>query len=188
MSKSSSPLLADQSMTLVAAMGRQREIGLRGAMPWHLPRDLQHFKQLTMGHTVLMGRKTWEALPFALPGRCNIVITRQSDYQPQQHTPLRGETVLLAHSLAEACERAGTGVLMVIGGAQLYALCLPWADALELTLIETTTEADTWFPAWDENEWREVSRLTHVADDNNPYDLHFVRLERRVVLPAARSG
>ncbi len=169
-------------MTLVAAMGARREIGYQGKMPWHLPRDLQHFKALTLEHAVLMGRKTWEALPFALPQRRNIVITRQTDYN------LAGSAAELAHSLPEACRKAGPGELMIIGGAQLYMACLAWASVLELTLIELTTQADTWFPEWDPLEWREVSRRRHAADQNNAYAMSFVRLQRQTVFPATLTG
>ncbi len=172
-------------MTLVAAMGSNREIGYRGNMPWHLPRDLQHFKALTMGHPVLMGRKTWEALPFALPGRRNIVITRQADY------PLKsaaGADVHLAGSLPEACAIAGADELMIIGGAQLYTACLPWASVLELTLIEASPQADTWFPEWHLSEWQEVSRIEHPADEDNAFAMSFVRFQRLPVSQSAITG
>lgn len=167
-------------MTLIAAMGRNREIGYQGQMPWHLPRDLKHFKAITLGHTVLMGRKTWEALPFALPGRRNVVITRQSDYQSAAKP---GADVHIAHSLGSACQLAGDGELMIIGGAQLYSACLVWASVLELTLIDTETNADTWFPDWRQHgmRWQEVSREHHPADERNVYAMGFVRLERLVV-------
>lgn len=174
-------------MTLIAAMGRDREIGYQGQMPWHLPRDLKHFKAITLGHTVLMGRKTWEALPFALPGRRNVIITRQHDYRPQ----VKPEAdVHIAHSVEMACELAGNGEIMIIGGAQLYSICLPWASVLELTLIDVNTLADTWFPDWNLGgvKWTEISREQHPTDENNAYAMTFVRLQRLVVSETAISG
>lgn len=162
-------------MTLIAAMGRNREIGYQGKMPWHLPKDLKHFRDLTMGHAILMGRKTWEALPGALPGRRNIVITRQHDYCIEPSTTV---DVKVVHSLTAACELAGTGVLMVMGGAQLYSLCMPWANIMELTMIDAAPQADTWFPAWSPQEWVEVSTTRFSADERNRFDLRFDRWRR----------
>ena len=123
-------------------MGRNRAIGLAGRMPWHLPAELQHFKKATMGKSIIMGRKTWQAIGRPLPGRQNIVISRSP--------ALLARDVELVGSLDEAMEIAQSEEIMVIGGGQLYALALPLAQRMILTLIEIEPEADTWFPAWDE--------------------------------------
>jgi len=122
-----------------------------------------------------MGRKTWEALPFALPGRRNIVITRQLDY-PLTHT--NNADVMVANSLSAACAMADALQLMIIGGAQLYSACLAWASVMELSLIDHACKADTWFPQWDLDDWHEVARQDHLADQNNAYAMSFVRFHR----------
>jgi dihydrofolate reductase len=164
-------LVAEQSLCLVAAMDRERAIGWRGGMPWHLPADLQHFKAITHGHAVVMGRRTWESLPAALPGRHNIVLSSRLDYAA------RGADV--CNSLQSALAMAGNGTIMIIGGAQLYRLCLPHASSMELTLLDTTLEqADTWFPPWDEADWDMLAQHHRPADAGNAYAMTFVSLQR----------
>lgn len=165
-------LAADQSLCLVAAMDEQRAIGWRGGMPWHLPADLQHFKALTQGHAVLMGRRTWESLPGALPGRHNIVLSSRREYAAH------GADVCA--SLQAALALAGAGTIMVIGGAQLYRLCLPHARRMELTLLATSLEqADTWFPQWDPADWDMQSQQQRPADAANAYAMTFISLQRK---------
>lgn len=165
-------LLPGQTLCLVAAMDRQRAIGWRGGMPWHLPADLQHFKSVTHGHAVLMGRRTWESLPGALPGRHNIVLSSRLDYAAP------GADVCA--TLGAALALAGAGTIMVIGGAQLYRRCLPQAQRMELTLLDTTLEqADTWFPAWTESDWDILSQQQRPADAGNAYAMTFVSLQRQ---------
>lgn len=148
-----------RTITLVAAMGRNRAIGLAGRMPWHLPAELQHFKRVTLGKSIVMGRKTWQAIGRPLPGRQNIVISRNPTFLA------RG--VELAGSLDEAMEIADSDEIMVIGGGQLYALALPLAQRMVLTLIDIEPAADTWFPQWQEREWRATrEEFFPVADDN----------------------
>jgi dihydrofolate reductase len=149
----------NKPVTLIAAMGRNRAIGLDGRMPWHLPAELQHFKQATMGKTIVMGRKTWQAIGRPLPGRQNVVISRDSAF-----TAAGAE---LAGSLAEAVEMATADEVMVIGGGQIYAMALPLAQRMILTIIDIEPPADTWFPDWDERHWAQTSeRLFPVAQDN----------------------
>lgn len=156
------------SVTLVVAMGRNRVIGHDGGMPWHLPADLAHFKSVTMGKPIIMGRRTYESIGRALPGRENVVITRNAAFEAE------GCTVV--HSLEEAlAEREGE--LMVIGGGQLYREALPLATRIHLTEIDAAPEGDTTFPALGE-AWREVSREQRPADDANAHDLTFVELVR----------
>jgi dihydrofolate reductase len=143
-------------ITLLAAVARNGVIGIDNRLPWHLPADLKHFKALTLGHTVIMGRKTWESLPAKfrpLPGRRNIVVTRDPSY--------RAEGAVVAQSLPAAIAAAGNDEAFVIGGAELYAAALPLADRLQLTEIDAAFEGDTWFPAIDPDHWRETSREAH---------------------------
>jgi len=152
-------------LILIAAVARNGIIGKDGGMPWHLPADLQHFKRLTLGHPILMGRRTWESLCRPLPERRNIVISRQTDWHADgaEH----------ATSLPEALQRvSGEALAYVIGGAQLYADALPLADALELTEIDHDVDGDTRFPDWDRSRFVETARQTHTAPEGWAY--HFV--------------
>lgn len=160
-------------ITLIAAVARNGVIGSANALPWHLPEDLKHFRQLTTGHAVVMGRKTWESLPAKfrpLPGRLNIVVTRNAGYVAP------GATVVTS---LEAAHKVGAGgtALFVIGGAELYAHALPLAQRLELTEIDAEFAGDAYFPAVDRSQWREVARETGVGADGLRYA--FVRYERR---------
>ncbi len=160
-----------KTITLIAAMARNRAIGLAGAMPWHLPGELGHFKETTMGKPIVMGRKTWESIGRALPGRQNIVVTRNHEY--------RAEGCLVVQSLPLAIERAEGDEIMVIGGGQLYRQALPMADRMVLTLVDCAPAADTWFPEWNENEWSEVSQRIQPIDDKNELAYQVVELIRR---------
>jgi dihydrofolate reductase len=159
-------------LSLVVAMAENRVIGHENRLPWHLPADLQHFKAITLGKPVLMGRKTWESIGRPLPGRTNIVITRDAGYV--------AEGCVVAHTLEEAVRAAGEAAeVMVIGGAQLYRQALPLADTLYLTLVHAEIQGDTRFPAWQPGEWRETARSDHAADDSNPHAYSFITLERQ---------
>ena len=141
------------TLTLIAAVARNGVIGRDNRLPWHLPADLKHFKALTTGHAVIMGRKTWESLPEKfrpLPGRQNIVVTRKAGYAAA------GANVVT--SLADAVAAAGGSDAVVIGGAELYVAALPLADRLQLTEIDADYEGDTWFPPRDPRQWRETAR------------------------------
>jgi len=141
------------TITLLAAVGANLVIGRDGAMPWHLPDDLAHFKATTMGHTMVMGRRTYDAIGRALPGRRTIVITGQPDW----HAP----SVEVAHSLAEALALAGPTDVFVVGGGQVYMEAMPFADQMILTEIEQSPEGDAFFPAIDPEHWLETSREAH---------------------------
>ena len=148
---------------LVAALARNGVIGAQGKLPWHLPEDLQHFKKLTLGHPVLMGRRTWESLGRPLPGRENIVVTRRAGYQAA------------GASIAGSVEAAialctGEPVAFVIGGAQLYAAALPLADGLVLTEIDRDYAGDTRFPGWDRGRWQATQREAHTSKDGVPFE------------------
>ena len=162
-------------LTLIAAVARNGVIGIDNRLPWHLPADLKHFKALTLGHAVIMGRKTWESLPAQfrpLPGRRNIVVSRDAGYRAE------GAVVVLSlpAALAAAGEGEGDGEAFLIGGAQLYATALPLADRLQLTEIDASFEGDTCFPTIDPGLWREVARQAQRGDEG--FDYAFVTYER----------
>jgi dihydrofolate reductase len=159
-----------KQITLIAAMGKNREIGLEGRMPWHLPAELQHFKRTTMGKAILMGRKTWQAIGRPLPGRQNIVITRNPEFQ--------AEGADVSTSLADALELSRNEETMVIGGGQLYALALPLAQRMVLTMIDIEPRADTWFPEWNEDHWQRSEVRRFEADSENALAYKIVELTR----------
>jgi len=148
---------------LVAAVAANGVIGRKGQLPWRLPEDLKHFKRLTLGHPVIMGRRTWESLGRALPGRDNIVVTRTAGYE--------APGAAVASSLEAALALcAGESVVFVIGGRQLFAESLPVAAGLVLTEIYRDYEGDTWFPQYDRSRWRETQRERHTAADGTKFD------------------
>lgn len=159
-------------VSLVVAAGLDDGIGKDGRMPWHLPADLKHFKHLTLGKPVIMGRKTLESIGRPLPERRNLVITRDRVFGPPG--------VETCRSLEEALERAeGSREVMVIGGGEIYRLALDRADRVYLTRVHVQTDADTFFPKLDANEWQEIARDEYKADEKNPVDYTFLILERR---------
>lgn len=159
-------------ITLVVAVAANGVIGRDGDLPWHLPADLAHFKRITMGKCIIMGRRTWESIGQALPGRTNIVVSRDPEY--------RAEGCTLAHSLPEALRAAGdVSEVMVIGGARLYEETLPLAQRIHVTRVHADFEGDTFFPRLNESEWQEVGREERAADDRNSCAMSFVTLERR---------
>jgi len=162
---------------LVVAAAENWVIGVDNKMPWHLPKDLKFFKNTTMAKPILMGRKTFESIGRPLPGRLNIVITRQSDWQVDG-VQVAG-SVEAAIELAQAwCEQNKQAELMVIGGAEIYAQLLPKAERIYLTRVEASPVGDAVFPEPDEQHWREVQREAHLACEQNPYNYAFCTLER----------
>lgn len=162
-------------LSIVVAAGENNEIGKDGRMPWHLPADLKHFKSLTLGKPVIMGRRTYEAVGRPLPERRNIVVTRNREF----HAP----GCELAASFTDALVIAvGALEIMVIGGAEIYREALPRAQRIYLTRVHARFEADTFFPLIDLGDWREAAREDHAADERNPFKYSFVILEQR--LPA----
>ena len=156
-------------LTIIAAIAANGVIGKDNRMPWHLPEDLKRFKALTMGHAMIMGRKTWESLPGRLPGRPHIVVSRNPAY--------RAEGATVVSSLAAAVGAAGAGdEVFVIGGAELYAQALPIADRLQLTEIAADFAGDAHFPDWQRTDWRETARAAHRAEAG--FDYAFVTYER----------
>ena len=159
-------------VSIIAAMDRNRLIGNNNQLPWHLPADLAHFKQVTMGKPIIMGRKTYESIGRPLPGRTNIVLTRSANF--------RAEGVLTAHTLEQALDYVSVeDEAMIIGGSTIYELALPRADRLYLTYVESTCEGDAWFPEFDIERWRVVASEQHRADEKNSSDYRFVCYERK---------
>jgi dihydrofolate reductase len=158
-------------IALIVAMAENRVIGRNNQLPWRIPADLRHFKALTLGKPVIMGRKTYESIGRPLPGRDNIVISADSGYQ--------AEGCQVVHSVEQALEAAGScEEAMIIGGANLYRQTLENADRLYLTLVKAEPEGDTWFPEIELQQWREIERQAHTADGSNEFDYDFVVLER----------
>jgi len=156
---------------MIWAMARNRVIGRDNRLPWHLPADLRHFKELTLGKPIIMGRKTWESLPGLLPDRRHIVVTRQQDYVARN-----AET---APDLESAIALAGDAdEVMIVGGANLYEQALAIAGRLYMTLIDAEIEGDAYFPEFDMNDWKIIGESEMPADEKNRYDLRFLTLER----------
>lgn len=159
------------NLSLIAALSENGVIGRDNKLPWYMPADLAHFKRLTMGKPIIMGRRTWESLPGLLPYRTHVVVTRDRDYV--------AEGGFVVHSIREAIEFAGDAEeLMVVGGANLYTQVLPLVSRMYLTIVHDYFDGDTVFPGYEEGDWREVSREQHEADERNPHEYSFVILER----------
>lgn len=148
------------TLSAIVAMASNRCIGRDNTLPWRLPADLQRFKRLTMGHTLIMGRKTYESIGRPLPGRTTLVVTHQPDW--------RAEGVRVAHSLEQALEQARGDEVFIAGGAQLYAQALPQVRRLQLTLLERPYEGDTFFPPLDLSGWRLAFEEHHAATPTTP--------------------
>ena len=162
-----------KSIHAIVAVASDWAIGRQGDLLCHLPADMKHFKEVTMGNSIVMGRKTFESFPRRpLPGRQNIVITRNAEWQ------YPGVTVV--HSLEDAIAAAEADTVFIIGGAQVYEQALPLVDVLHLTQIHARwADADVHFPALNMDEWQEVSREHHVSDHRNAYEFDFITLKRR---------
>lgn len=165
-------------LSIIVAAAENNVIGTDNKLPWHLPEDLKYFKAVTMGKPILMGRKTYESIGRPLPGRTNIVITRQSDWS--------AEGVQVVHTLAEARALAeevalidGVDEMVVIGGAEIYAQALPACDQLYLTRVHADVEGDATFPAIDAQEWKIVTQQEHAATGCNPFDYTFIVFARQ---------
>jgi len=164
-------------ISLIAALTRNRVIGLNNGLPWHLPDDMKYFMQTTKGHHVIMGRRNYDSIPEKfrpLPNRHNIVITRQEALQAPNCT--------VVHSLEEAlaiAQKAGEAEAFVIGGSAIYQLAIPFANRLYLTEIQAELSGDTHFPVFDRAQWREVSRVPHAIDARHAYGFEFVIYDRK---------
>jgi len=163
--------MSKPTLSLIWAMDRNRLIGKENALPWRLPADMAWFKKSTMGKPILMGRKTYESIGRPLPGRTNLILTRQPD--------LNIEGCKVIHSLEEALAAVPNAEeVMVMGGAEIYTLLLDRAERLYITEIDGSFEGDAWFPEFDRAAWCEVHREEHQPDDKNPYPYSFIILKR----------
>jgi len=159
-------------ITLIAAIGKNRELGKDNGLIWHLPNDLKRFKKTTSGHHIIMGRKTFESLGKPLPNRTNIIITRNSNY--------KAEGCVVVNSLEAAIKAAETDSNpYILGGAEIYKLAIKIADVLDLTLVDAELEADAFFPKIDMNIWKETSRQNFKADEKHLYNYSFVTYVRK---------
>jgi len=161
-------------ITLIAAAGLRNELGKENQLLWHLPHDFTHFKTLTSGHFIIMGRKTFESLPGILPNRTHVVISRQLAYKP--HGVLTANSLEAALALVPKQEAA-----FVIGGGEIYQQAMPFAHAIELTRVEAQLDADTFFPEINPEIWELIAEELHPADDRHAYAFRFQRFEKRTL-------
>ena len=166
------------NLAIIVAQAKNRVIGVKNKLPWRLPEDLRYFKQVTMAKPIIMGRKTFESIGRPLPGRTNIVISRNPDYAPAnvKVVPSLDAAIELAESI---CLIDGADEVMVIGGAQIYEQALEKADRLYLTEVDTEIEGDAWFPDFDRDSWNEVGRQDFSSGGCNPYDYSFIVLDKK---------
>lgn len=159
-------------ISIISAIAQNYVIGDKNRLLWHLPADMQHFREMTMGKPVIMGRKTFESIGKPLPGRENIIVTGETNYKPKG--------CKIAHSIDEAINLVkDQKEVMIIGGASLYKQMLPRADKLYLTLVHQEFTGDAYFPKFNWGEWDQIERVDHKADQNNSYSYSFVILQRK---------
>ncbi len=165
------------SLSIIVAMSENRVIGANNQLPWHLPEDLKYFKRITMGHPIIMGRKTFESIGRPLPGRSNIVVTRQRDWS--------APGVIVASDIEGALRQAALEVqneadqeVFVIGGGELFRQTLDKVSRLYLTQVHARVDGDAYFPDFQREQWREIERMDYDSDQNNPYAYSFLVLDR----------
>lgn len=160
-------------ISLIVAMDQNRVIGKNNKLPWHLPADLQYFKKVTMGHPIVMGRKTFESIGRVLPGRENVIVTRNQEF--------KAEGCVVLHDIAQIKMFADNHdeEVFVIGGAEIFKEILPFTDRLYITEIHETFEGDTFFPEIDENEWDEISSNPGSVDEKNRFEHDFIILQKK---------
>lgn len=171
--------MSDVSLSLICALAENRVIGHENQLPWRLPRDLAYFKSITLGHPIIMGRKTFDSIGRALPGRTNIVVSRQEDWAAEGVTSVNTLTDAF-HCAAEQARKSGVAEIMLIGGASLYEQALPLARRLYLTEVHASIPGDAFFPEFSSDEWQEVSREEFDADEKNQFPHAFVVYERDI--------
>lgn len=158
-------------LSIIVAMAKNRVIGAAGRIPWHLPNELQLFKRITMGHHIIMGRKTYDSIGRLLPGRTTVIVTRQAGF--------RVLGAVVAHSLEDAIAKCGADEeIFVIGGGELYSEVLPRADRIYLTTVDAEPAGDTFMPDLNPAEWRETSAQSFSADDRHRYGYRFSVYDR----------
>ncbi len=159
-------------LSIIVAMAKNHTIGINNTLPWRCPEDLKHFKALTMGHHMIMGRKTFDSIGKPLPGRTTVVVTRNSDLQI--------EGCQMAHSLKAAIAAcAGEDEIFIVGGAELYRQAITLADTLYITEIQQDVDGDAYFPEFDKNAWREAARMVGSQTTPQPLNFHFVTYRRK---------
>ncbi len=159
-------------LSIIVAMAKNRTIGVNNTLPWRCPEDLKHFKTLTMGHHMIMGRKTFDSIGKALPGRITVVVTRDR--------ALKIEGCIVTHSLQEAIAAcAGDEETFIVGGADIYSQSLQLADTLYITEIQQDVEGDAHFPAFEQNAWKEIAREVRSQEIPQPLNYHFVTYQRK---------
>jgi len=164
--------MANENLSIIAAIGKNNELGLDNKLPWKLPDDMKRFRELTKGHAVIMGRKTYESIGRPLPDRKNIVITRRADYKAD------GCTVV--GSIEDAIKAAGDDTEpFVIGGSEIYDLAMPFANKLYLTFVDAEPDADVYFPEVDVKEWQFVSKEEHAEDEKHAYPFTFAVYKKK---------
>ncbi len=166
-------------ISLIAALSANHVIGRGNQLPWHLPEDLRYFKRMTLGKPVIMGRKTFDSIGRPLPGRLNIVVTRQASWQFPGVVPARSLEAALEVAAGSTRASEQEAELMIMGGAQIYALALPLAQRLYLTEVHAQVDGDAWFPALVPEQWQATAREDHQASGDNPFDYSFVIYERK---------
>jgi dihydrofolate reductase len=163
-------------ISLIVAVAENGVIGRAGQLPWKLSADLQRFKRLTMGHTIIMGRRTWESIGRPLPGRRTVVVSRQPNYRIDQAAV---EVVSNLEQAVKAAEAASDDEAFIVGGAELYRAGLPVANRLYYTRVATVTEGDTFFPEVDWSQWKLIESSLHGADEKNEFASTFEVYERQ---------
>ena len=161
-------------LSLIVAMDQNRVIGLNNDMPWHIPNDLRYFKERTSGHTIVMGRKTFDSLGRVLPNRKHVVLTRSDKAFPDE--------VIVLHEFEEILQYAKTHddkEIFIIGGGELYKQMLPHVDRMYITKIANSFEGDVYFPAFDERDWKLTSKEKGLKDEKNPYDYYYLVYDRK---------
>ena len=163
----------DFRISLIVAMAKNRTIGINNTLPWRCPEDLKHFKTLTMGHHMIMGRKTFDSIGKALPGRTTVIVSRNQN--------LSVEGCIVTHSLQAAIDAgASDDEIFIVGGAELYAQSLPLVNTLYITEIQQNVEGDAHFPAFDQHQWQETSREIRSQEIPQPLVYHFVTYQRKI--------
>jgi dihydrofolate reductase len=160
-------------ISAIVAMSENRVIGDDIHLPWHLPADLKHFKTITSGHPILMGRKTYESIGRPLPNRTNIIITRNHAFKAEGCTVIQSIDQAIENAAATNCDE-----MFIIGGAEVYKQLMPHIQRIYLTIVHEIFEGDVFFPELNLAEWKETSRVKHDADDDNDYEYSFITLER----------
>lgn len=161
-------------ISFVVAMDQNRVIGFNNDMPWHLPNDLRHFKNITTGHTIVMGRKTFDSIGRVLPNRKHIVLTRSEQSFPEEVEVVRNTDEILQYAKDHEAEE-----IFIIGGGELFKQMMPYVDKMYITLIEESFEGDVFFPEFDESEWELIEKEKGEKDERNPYNYYFLTYERK---------